>query len=274
MTWGALAFAGLGLVALGAATAHAADCPGNPNALGVSRVLTLDPQDYPRIGTVQYSRSLPLEDHEVVLTFDDGPLPPYTNRVLDVLAEHCVKATYFIIGRMARGYPGLLKRIRAEGHTIGNHSQNHPLAFERMPLNLVAAEIEQGFASITAALGERRPPSPFFRIPGLLRAREVENDLQARGLVTWSADVVADDWKHINAAEVVRRAVTRLDERGKGILLLHDIQPATALALPELLRELKAKGYRVVHVVPRGAPLREVPVADAPPQPPRPEPAA
>jgi len=261
---GSWALAGFALLALGAATAQAADCPGNPNALGTSRVLAIDPQDYPRIGTVQYSRSLPLEDKEVVLTFDDGPLPPYTNRVLDVLAEHCVKATYFIIGRMARGYPDLLKRIRDAGHTIGNHSQNHPLAFEKMPLNAVQAEIEQGFASIATALGERRPPSPFFRIPGLLRAKEVENYLQSRGLTTWSADVVADDWKHINASEVVRRAITRLDEKGKGILLLHDIQPATALALPELLRELKAKGYRVVHVVPRGMPQRDIPVAAAP----------
>jgi peptidoglycan/xylan/chitin deacetylase (PgdA/CDA1 family) len=254
----------LGLLALGAAAAQAADCPGNPNALGTSRVLSIGPQDHPRIGTVQYQRSLPLEDKEVVLTFDDGPLPPYTNRVLDVLAEHCVKATYFIIGRMARGYPDLLKKIRAAGHTIGNHSQNHPLAFDKMPLNLVQAEIEQGFASIATALGERRPPSPFFRIPGLLRAKEVENYLQSRGLTTWSADVVADDWKHINASEVVRRAITRLDEKGKGILLLHDIQPATALALPELLRELKAKGYRIVHVVPRGVPQQDIPVAAAP----------
>ena len=68
--------------------------------------------------------------------------------------------------------------------------------------------------------------------------------------MTWSADVVADDWKHINASEVVRRTIARLDEKGKGILLLHDIQPATALALPELLRQLKAKGYRIVLVVP------------------------
>ena len=273
MVWRALAFAALGLIGFGAATVQAAECA-NPNALGTSRVLAVDPQDYPRLGTIQYSRSLPLEDHEVVLTFDDGPLPPYSNRVLDVLAENCVKATYFIIGRMARGYPDLLKRIRAEGHTIGNHSQNHPLAFEKMPIDAVVSEIEQGAASIAATLGERRPPSPFFRIPGLLRAKEVENYLQSRGLATFSADVVADDWRHINGSEVVRRAITRLDERGKGILLLHDIQPATALALPELLRQLKAKGYRVVHVVPRGAvpPLRDVPVAAAP-QPPAPAPA-
>src|SRR5262245_56491078 len=179
MNWRALPLAGSMLLALGAGHAHA-DCPGNPNALGVSRVLTIDPQDFPRIGTIQYQRSLPLEDHEVVLTFDDGPLPPYTNRVLDALAEHCVKATYFILGRMARSYPELLKKIREAGHTIGNHSQNHLLGFDRMSLNHVQGEIEQGFASIATALGERRPPSPFFRIPGLLRANEVDNYLQSR----------------------------------------------------------------------------------------------
>jgi peptidoglycan/xylan/chitin deacetylase (PgdA/CDA1 family) len=264
MKWGVLVLAGSLLTALGVVPSRAAECPGNPNALGTSRVLAIDPEQHPRIGTIQYQRSLPLEDREVVLTFDDGPLPPYTNRVLDVLAEHCVKATYFIIGRMARGYPDLLKKIREAGHTIGNHSQNHLLAFDKMPLNLVQGEVEQGFASITAALGERRPPSPFVRIPGLLRSNEVEAYFQSRRLATWSADVVADDWKHISASEVVRRTISRLDEKGKGVVLLHDIQPATALALPELLRELKARGYRVVHVVPRGAPQPEVPVAAAP----------
>ena len=259
------------IFAFGAAAAQAADCPGNPGALGTSRVMTIDPQEFARIGTIQYARSLPLQDKEVVLTFDDGPMPPYTNRVLDVLAEQCVKANYFIIGRMARGYPQIIRRIMTEGHVIGTHSQNHPLAFERMPINLVQREIEDGIASVGAALGDRKAPAPFFRIPGLLRAPQVESYLQSRGLVTWSADAVADDWKHISAAEVVRRAMARLDEKGKGILLLHDIQPATALALPELLRELKAKGYRIVQVAPgqRGAPtpppapvaVKAVPVA-------------
>jgi peptidoglycan/xylan/chitin deacetylase (PgdA/CDA1 family) len=253
------------VLGLAVANALAADCPGNPNALGTGRVLALDPRELPRIGTIQYARSLPLRDKEVVLTFDDGPMPPYSNRVLEVLAEQCVKANYFIIGRMARGYPDLLRRIHAAGHVIGTHSQNHPLAFERMPLAAVQAEIEQGIASVTAALANRQAVAPFFRIPGLLRAPQVESYLQTRGLATFSADVVADDWKHLTAAEVVRRAIARLEEKGKGILLLHDIQPATALALPELLRQLKAHGYRVVQVVPAS---RETPAAVAAKEPP------
>ena len=177
-----------------------------------------------------------------MLTFDDGPLPPYTNRVLDVLAEHCVKANYFLVGRMARGYPDLARRILAEGHTVGTHSENHLLGFDHAPIDTVKNEIEQGIVSVGGRRGQPRAVSPFFRIPGFLRRREVETYLQSRHLTTWSADLVADDWRHINASEVVRRAIARLDEKGKGILLLHDIQPATALALPELLRELKARG--------------------------------
>ena len=251
MLWRTLGLIALMLVALATAKARAADCSGNPNALGTSRVLAIDPRELPRIGTVQYSNSLPLEDKEVVLTFDDGPMPPYTNRVLDVLAEHCVKANYFLVGRMARGYPDLARRILAEGHTVGTHSENHLLGFDHAPLDTVKNEIEQGIASVTGVVGKNSAATSFFRIPGFLRRHEVETYLQSRHLTTWSADIVADDWRHINASEVVRRAMARLDEKGKGILLLHDIQPATALALPELLRELKTKGYRIVQVVPR-----------------------
>ena len=270
MIWRTLVLIASMLGAMAATKARAADCPGNPNALGTSRAMTVDPREYPRIGMVQYSRSLPLEDKEVVLTFDDGPMPPYTSRVLDVLAEHCVKANYFLVGRMARGYPDLTRRILAEGHTIGTHSENHLLGFDRAPIETVKAEIEQGIVSVGTALGKsnNNAVSPFFRIPGFLRRQEVETYLQSRRLMTWSADLVADDWRHISASEVVRRSIARLDEKGKGILLLHDIQPATALALPELLRQLKAKGYRIVQAVPgKGEIYTPVAAKQAPAQP-------
>jgi hypothetical protein len=180
-----------------------------------------------------------------------------------VLAEHCVKANYFLVGRMARGYPELARRILAEGHTIGTHSENHLLGFDRAPLDAVKSEIEQGIVSVTRVVGKTSAATSFFRIPGFLRRHEVEAYLQSRHMTTWSADLVADDWRHISASEVVRRSIARLDEKGKGILLLHDIQPATALALPELLRELKTKGYRIVQVVP-GKGEMSVPVAATP----------
>lgn len=240
----------LGILYATAAT-NAAECPGNPEAIGTSRVIAIDPAEHARIGTMQYAESLPLADKEVVLTFDDGPLPPYTNRILDILAAECVKATYFIVGRMARAYPDELRRIYAEGHTIGTHSQNHPLIFDRMAIEDVQREIEDGIASTAVVLDNPRTLAPFFRIPGLARSTAVETYLRERGLMLWSADFVADDWKkRLQPSDVIERAMRRIEAKGKGILILHDIQPVTALALPTLLHELKARGYRIVHVVP------------------------
>src|SRR6478609_2462230 len=161
LAWRTMGLIALMLAALATAKARAADCPGNPNALGTSRVMTIDPREFPRVGTVQYSHSLPLEDKEVVLTFDDGPMPPYTNRVLDVLAEHCVKANYFLVGRMARGYPDLARRIAAEGHTVGTHSENHLLGFDRAPIDTVKNEIEQGIVSVSGVVGKNSAATSF-----------------------------------------------------------------------------------------------------------------
>jgi peptidoglycan/xylan/chitin deacetylase (PgdA/CDA1 family) len=199
---------------------------------------------------MQYSESLPLKDHEVVLTFDDGPLPPYTNRILDTLASECVKATFFMVGRMVRGYPAIARRVYNEGHTVANHSQSHPFTFHKMSVDQASQEIEDGFGSLRFALGDPKAVAPFFRIPGLLRQNSVEQYLAAHNYMTWSVDFAADDWTHINAQEIARRAISRIEARGKGILLLHDIQPATALAFPEILKELKARGFKIVHVVP------------------------
>jgi peptidoglycan-N-acetylglucosamine deacetylase len=238
---------------VGIGRAEAAECPGHPGALGVSRTIVLNPAQHPLLGTLQYDESLPLNDHEVVLTFDDGPLPPYTSRVLDTLAAECVKATFFLVGRMALGYPQWVRREYNEGHTIAGHSQNHPFTFAKMSVGDAAKEIEDGFASLRTVLGDPRTISPFFRIPGLLRQDSVEHYLTAHGYATWSLDFLADDWTHISAKEITRRALQRIEARGRGILLLHDIQPATALALPTILAELKARGYKIVHVVPATA---------------------
>jgi len=240
-------------IGLGVPAAAAADCPGNPDALGTSRVLVVDPTEHPRIGAMQYHESLPLQDHEVVLTFDDGPLPTYSNRVLETLAAQCVKATYFMIGRMAQAYPDMVRKIYEAGHTVGTHSQNHPLRFQRMSLEQVQKEVDDGIASVGAALGDPNKVAPFFRIPGLLRADTPEKYLASRGIMVWSADFLADDWTHISASEVMRRALKRLDEHHKGVLLLHDIHARTALMLPQLLRELKRRGYKIVQVVPASA---------------------
>src|SRR6201992_859886 len=135
-------------------TASAADCPGHPNALGTSRTLVVDPREHPRIGTMQYPETLPLADHEVVLTFDDGPLPRNSNQVLDILASQCVKATFFTIGNMARSSPEGVRKLRDAGHTIGTHTQTHPLSMNHMSIERARQEIDDGIASVRAALGE------------------------------------------------------------------------------------------------------------------------
>jgi peptidoglycan/xylan/chitin deacetylase (PgdA/CDA1 family) len=228
--------------------AVAAECP--PGALGVARTIVVDPREHARIGAMQYGETLPLNDREVVLTFDDGPVPRHTGSVLETLASECTKATFFMVGQMANAYPAMVRRVHDEGHTIANHSQTHPFTFSRMSVPQAAAQIEGGFASLRAALGDPDAVAPFFRIPGLLRQDSVEQYLAAHGVMTWSVDVVADDWTHINAAEIARRAVSRLEARGKGVLLLHDIHEKTAVALPVILQELKARGFKIVHVVP------------------------
>lgn len=233
-----------------ATPARADGCPGNPDALGTSRTLVIDPTEHTKIGTMQYGETLPLKDHEVVLTFDDGPLPPHSNQVLQTLASECVKATFFIIGRMAHQFPDGVRRVRDAGHTIGTHSENHPLSFNRMPLERAMQEINDGIDHTAAALGDPNAVAPFFRIPGLLRAEGVEEYLASKGIMTWSADFPADDWRHISSAQVLHLALSRIEAKGKGVLLLHDIQGRTAAMLPTLLRELKARGYRIVHVVP------------------------
>src|SRR5262245_41759145 len=240
----------------------AAECD-NPNALGVSRILVVDPAALPLIGTMSYHDTLPLEDHEVVLTFDDGPLPRHTEPVLNILASECVKATYFMVGRMATAYPTWARKVAAAGHTVGTHSQSHPLTFHRMPLDKATQEIDQGFASVQAALGDDYKVAPFFRYPGLLHQANSEAYLAERGIMAWSADVPSDDWKRrVPAKEIVERSVSRLEAKGRGILLLHDIHKKTVAALPDLLAELKARGFKIVHVVPGPQQPKPGPEAD------------
>ena len=124
--------AAIGFVAAlsGAGPASAESCPGNPDALGTSRTIVVSPQEYQRVGSMQYKQTLPLTDHEVVLTFDDGPLPPWSDRALEILKSQCVKVAYFIVGEMAHVYPDVVRREYEAGDTIGTHSMTHPI-FQR-----------------------------------------------------------------------------------------------------------------------------------------------
>jgi peptidoglycan/xylan/chitin deacetylase (PgdA/CDA1 family) len=196
---------------------------------------------------------LPLVDREVVLTFDDGPIPPYTGKILDILAAECVKATYFVVGDMAKEYPALVRRVYDAGHTVGTHSMSHPTRFRALSVERGNAQIDNGIAATAAALGDPDKVAPFFRFPGFGFTPAAHEHAAARGLMVWGADVPADDWHKLSAHEVARRAVQRLESKGKGILLLHDIHQRTVDALPLILKEMKERGFRVVHIVPSSA---------------------
>src|SRR6478672_13428634 len=210
---------GVGLVvaaaiASGCNLARAENCLGNPNALGTSRVLAIDPREYPRVGAMDHAVALPLSDKDVVLTFDDRPVPRYSNQILDILAAQCVKATFFLVGEMAHAHPSTARRIFAEGHTIGTHSEDHPLRFGKLPPSLVEYEIDKGIIDVGVALGDHRQVAPFFRVPGLARSEVIDSELAARRLVLFSSDTDADDWHpRISAKKIVTLAVKRLEAR-------------------------------------------------------------
>jgi peptidoglycan/xylan/chitin deacetylase (PgdA/CDA1 family) len=233
--------------ALCQSAAIAAPCV-NPNALGVSRVLTVDARRTPAVGNQDYRGTLTLAPREVVLTFDDGPRPPYTNRVLKALADECLRATFFILGRQANAHPQMVRQVRAAGHTIGTHTQNHPM--HRMSPTRAMAEINTGIDSVGNALGSPRSLAPFFRFPGLYRTSAAEQYLRKRGLMAWSIDVDSYDYRASSVSFMLQRMLINLERTQGGILLMHDIQPKTAAVLPSLLKELKRRGFRVVHVVP------------------------
>jgi peptidoglycan/xylan/chitin deacetylase (PgdA/CDA1 family) len=233
------------------AVAHAADCP-RPGTLGTSRVLAVDAATTPRVGLKSFPQTLPLGDHEVVLTFDDGPWPGTTPRVLAALAQECVHATFFLIGRTASEHPDLVRRIAAEGHTIGHHTWRHP-SLKRMTLSAATEEIDRGIAADEMALhgtATRTPSTPFFRFPGFESTPAILEQLQSRGIVVFGADLWASDWNPMTPAQELKLLTDRLSAAGRGIILLHDPKARTAAMLPAFLRYLADNHYRVVHVVP------------------------
>ena len=244
------------------AAAQAADCP-RAGALGTSRILGVDPAATPRVGLKSFPQTLPLADREVVLTFDDGPWPATTSRVLAALAQECVRATFFLIGRNASAHPALVRRMAAEGHTIGHHSFAHPNLKYLKPA-AAEAEIDKGIAADELALhgvATTTPGTPFFRFPYFESTPHLLDRLQSRGIAVFGADLWASDWEPKTPQAQLKLLTDRLKLAGKGIILLHDPKAQTAAMLPAFLRYLRDNHYRVVHLAPapRGAGIARVP---------------
>ena len=218
--------------------------------LGVSRVVEIDTTDGPGFGFEHFKQYDFLQDKEVVLTFDDGPWPHNTPAVLTALAAHCIKATFFPIGQHAMRHPEILKRVAQDGHTIGSHTWSHADLSKRSREE-AKREIEMGASAVHMAVSGKT--APFFRFPALRQPPEMVTYLGQRNIAIFSCDVDSRDFTMRKPEQVIRSVMSKLAKHGQGILLMHDFQRATAEALPELLNQLKANGYKIVHMVPKAS---------------------
>jgi peptidoglycan-N-acetylglucosamine deacetylase len=243
-----------------AASSATTSCPGNPNALGVSRVVEIDTTGGPGFGFEHFKSYDFLREGEVVLTFDDGPWPKNTPAVLDALAAHCTKAIFFPIGIHSTWEPGILKQVAAAGHTIGSHTWCHQDLSKtkghcRVDGKSVAVEydgkdeIERGISAVRWAVGA--PTAPFFRFPALRQPPELIEYLGKRNIAIFSTDLDSFDFKMRKPEQVRQSVMAKLKKNGKGIVLMHDFQHATAEGAMALMNDLKAGGYKIVFMRPK-----------------------
>ena len=249
----ALCLATAGPAAAASASPSPAACA-DPDALGTFRTLQIG--DAPELGLKSYPQTLALADHEVVLTFDDGPARSTTPKILDALKAQCVEATFFLIGRNAAAAPALVRREIAEHHSVGHHTWDHPAVTLRGLTEVAAlADIDRGMAADdTAGYGawSGEPRVPFFRFPGFGDTPALLDALKGRHVAVFGADLWASDWIPMTPDAELALLMGRLRVAGRGIILLHDIKKQTAEMLPRFLSSLTAEGFHVVHIVPGG----------------------
>ncbi len=242
----------------GSAAKTAAPACDKPGGMGISRTVQIDTTGGPAFGFEHFKQYDFLNDHEVVLTFDDGPWPGNTPAVIKALTDQCVKGTFFEIGEHATWHPEISKIVAEAGMTIGSHTWSHK-DLARNPyasnIELAKTEIELGVSAVHKAVGG--PMAPFFRFPDLQQPPELLAYLGTRNISTFSTDIDSRDFKLHRPEQVIKSVMGQLEKRGKGIVLMHDFQHGTAEALPELLRQLKAAGFKIVHMVPK-APVTTV----------------
>jgi peptidoglycan/xylan/chitin deacetylase (PgdA/CDA1 family) len=231
----------------------------NPNAMKVSRVVEIDTTGGPGFGSQHFKTMDFLRDHEVVLTFDDGPWLNTTHAVLKALADQCLRATFFNIGKHASYYPEILKDVLAAGHTVGTHTWSHADLSKKTP-DEAKEEIEKGISAVHY-YAQGGQIAPFFRFPDLRHPPEMLTYLGQRNIASFSTDIDSFDFKIHKPDQLIKSLIAKVNKQGKGIILMHDFQKGTAAALPEILAQLKANGFKVVHMVPN-KPVTTVPQYD------------
>jgi peptidoglycan/xylan/chitin deacetylase (PgdA/CDA1 family) len=225
-----------------------------PGGMGLARIVEIDTTGGPGFGFEHFKQYDFLRDKEVVLTFDDGPWPGNTPAVLKALVDECLKATFFEIGKHATWHPEITKQVIEAGMTVGTHTWSHK-DLARNPyakdIEQAKAEIEMGVSAVhMAAAGGK--VAPFFRFPALQHPPQLMSYLSERNIAVFSTDIDSRDFKLHKPEEVIKSVMSQLEKHGKGIILIHDFKRHTAEAIPELIRQLKAGGYKVVHMVPKG----------------------
>lgn len=238
---------------ISAARADDGFCPTDPAYPAATRIVHVSTEDGPTYGTMQYAQTASLGPKEVALTFDDGPNPDNTLRILDILDRHCIKATFFMVGYYAGKHPELVREVAARGHVIGTHTWLHPNSLRQLSPAQAQREIRRGFEAVETALAgapieDRRRLAPFFRFPGLNDSAALIHWLGERHVATFSCEFGADDWKPIGSAEVRRRAIRNIASVGRGILILHDTKPRTADMLSSFIMTMREQGYSFVQL--------------------------
>ena len=235
-----------------AAAASSAVCT-KPDASGVSRVVEIDVTGGPGFGFEHFKQYDFLRDKEVVLTLDDGPWPGNTNAILNALADECLRATFFETRKHATWHPEITKQVIQAGMTVGTHTWSHKdLARNPYAQDLEQAEqeIEMGNSAVQMAAAGAKV-APFFRFPDLQHPAQLLSYLAERNIAIFSTDIDSRDFKMHEPEQVIKSVMSWLKTHEKGIILMHDLRHATAEAMPELVRQLKAGGYKIVHIVPR-----------------------
>lgn len=252
----------LAAIVLGASAAGAREC--GPDKLGTSRIVEVGAEGGLEVGLKTYPRTIPLADHEVILTFDDGPAAKTTPEILSALADQCVRATFFEIGRNAESLPDIARREVMEGHTVAFHTWSHPQPTLRFMSDAAArADVLKGMIAVEKAaygqdfsagepkdLKDIKLHAPFFRFPGFADTEDLRAWFAANNVGIFGVDLWASDWIKMTPEAELKLVMSRLEKNGhRGMLLLHDNHQWTADMVPMFLRELKAKGYRIVHMV-------------------------
>src|SRR3989454_1313969 len=192
-------------------------CRSNSAVLGVSRMVEIDTTDGPGFGFEHFKEHDFLHDKEVVLTFDDGPWPHNTPAVLAALAAHCIKATFFPIGKHAIWHPEILRQVAQQGHSIGTHTWSHA-NLAKNSIDEGKTEIEMGVSAVHLALGG--PNASFFRFPVLKHPPELVTYLGQRNIAIFSTDMDSFDFKMRKPEQVINSVLAKLAKHGKGIVLL------------------------------------------------------